>query len=84
MEIQELFERYELFCKKTREGEHGATNKYWMFHIEMIYQIFGITKFFENGIISIRRTKKPFSWILIDLTVAQTIKKDSRSASSGN
>ena len=44
----------------------------------------GITKLFENGIISIRRSKKPFSWIPIDLTdVEQTINKDLRSASSG-
>jgi hypothetical protein len=45
----------------------------------------GITKFCENGILSIRRSKKLSSWIPIDLTdVEQTINKDLRSASSGN
>lgn len=112
MEIQELFERYELFCKKTTDGEHGATAKYWMIYIKLIdlyhhfvrsirtedYKLFiyllpeitnlffifnhqnyarwltryhdnlmkmeethpGISEYFESGIISIRRTTKPF------------------------
>jgi hypothetical protein len=33
----------------------------------------GITEQFENGMISIRRTNKSFSWTPIDLVVEQTI-----------
>ncbi len=136
MEIQELFERYELFCKKkTTGGEHGSTVKYWMIYIKLIdlYHQFvrsirtgdyklsiyllpeitnlyfisnhknyarwlaiyhanlmkmeethpGISEYFENGIIYVRRTKKPFSRIPIDLTLEQTINKDAESSSSG-
>lgn len=39
-----------------------------------------ITEYFENGIISVRRTSKPFSRIPIDLTLEQTINKDAESS----
>jgi hypothetical protein len=42
----------------------------------------GITEYFENGIISVRRISKPFSRIAIDLTLEQTINKDAESSSS--
>jgi hypothetical protein len=43
----------------------------------------GITEYFENGIISVRRTSKAFSRIAIDLTLEQTIHKEAESSSSG-
>ena len=41
----------------------------------------GITSMFENGAISVRRTKKNFSGSAIDLTLEQTQNADSASAS---
>ena len=43
----------------------------------------GISEYFENGGISIRRTNKGFSRVPIDLTLEQTINRDAV-GSSGN
>ena len=43
----------------------------------------GITEEFENGAISIRRTKKAYSRIPVDLTLEQTINKDAASPLTG-
>ncbi len=44
----------------------------------------GITEAFEKGIISIRRTSKPFSRNPIDLTLEQTINADAANQLTGN
>ena len=43
----------------------------------------GITQDFDDGIISIRRTSKPFSASAIDLTLEQTQNKDAANSSTG-
>lgn len=43
----------------------------------------GITQEFENGIISVRRTSKPFSRLPIDLTLEQTINADAANTATG-
>ena len=43
----------------------------------------GITELFDNGAISIRRTKKNFSRSPIDITLEQTINADAASSSTG-
>ena len=43
----------------------------------------GITEYFEKGMISIRRTNKPFSRIPIDLTLEQTVNADAASSAKG-
>lgn len=43
----------------------------------------GISEDFENGILSVRRTAKPFSRSAIDLTLEQTINADAASSSTG-
>jgi hypothetical protein len=44
----------------------------------------GITEQFENGMISIRRTNKSFSWTPIDLVVEQTINAEATNRSRVN
>lgn len=43
----------------------------------------GITELFDNGIVPIRRTGKPFSRMPIDLTLEQTINADAASQLTG-
>ena len=35
-ELLEIYERYENFSQKTRNGEHGLTAQYWFMYIELI------------------------------------------------
>lgn len=44
----------------------------------------GITEDFDDGILSIRRTNKPFSSSAIDLTLEPTQNKDAANSSTGN
>ena len=44
----------------------------------------GITECFDEGIISIQRTGKPFSSSAIDLTLEQTMNKDAANSATGN
>ena len=43
----------------------------------------GITEDFDAGIISLRRTNKPFSASAIDLTLEQTQNKDAANSATG-
>lgn len=34
--LVELFQKYELYCKQTINGDHGLTAKFWMTYIELV------------------------------------------------
>ena len=44
----------------------------------------GITEEFQRGLLSIRRTEKPFSRVPIDITLEQTMNGDAANSASGN